>query len=52
MVIYGIGEECNSDYVPNSFKDSRDKSIIVDHFLQSKENQDIFACGDLAKFPT
>ena len=33
MVIYGIGEECNTDYVPNEYKDSRDKSIIVDKFL-------------------
>ena len=51
LVVYGIGEVCNTDYLSDNFKDLRDKSILLDENLRSTLDQNVFAVGDIAKFP-
>ena len=33
MIIYGIGDVLNTDYLPHDFLDSRDNSVIVNKYL-------------------
>lgn len=51
MVLFGLGERCNSEFLKDYFKDSRDGSVLVNNTLQTLANDDVYAAGDLASFP-
>ena len=51
LVLYGIGDVMNTEYLSDGFLDSRDNSVLLNKYLQSTLNDNVFACGDLAKFP-
>ena len=51
LVVYGIGGVCNTEYASNNLKDTRDNSILLDENLRSTLDENIFAVGDIAKFP-
>ena len=50
LVIIGIGVELNTDYLNNIELNEKDRSVIVNQYLQT-EIENIYAAGDLASFP-
>ncbi|HEY9767753.1 MAG TPA: FAD-dependent oxidoreductase [Coleofasciculaceae cyanobacterium] len=50
LVILGIGVEPNTSYLAGVELNDKDNSISVNEYLQTKI-QDIYAAGDIAKFP-
>lgn len=49
MVVVGIGVEPATDFTGDLTVDDRDQSVIVNEYL--KAAPDVFAAGDIAKFP-
>jgi apoptosis-inducing factor 3 len=50
LVIFGVGVEPNTSYIKGIELNDKDKSIPVNEYLQT-EIQDIYAAGDIARFP-
>lgn len=50
LVILGVGVEPNTSYLEGIKLDEQDRSIPVNQYLQT-EIEDIYAAGDIAKFP-
>ena len=50
LVIVGIGVEPNTSYLTGIELHEKDKSIPVNKYLQT-ENENIYAAGDIARFP-
>ena len=50
LVVVGIGVELNTSYLENIELNESDNSVSVNQYLQT-EIKDIYAAGDLAKFP-
>ena len=51
LIIYGIGAEPSTNFISSQIKEE-DKTIKVDKYFCSLKNKDIFAVGDISKFPS
>ena len=51
LVLFGIGEEPNTEFVDNVLKNPKDNSLLVNKHLQATHDENIFAAGDNCSFP-
>ncbi|MEO1094090.1 MAG: FAD-dependent oxidoreductase [Cyanobacteria bacterium J06638_28] len=49
LVVVGIGVEPATDFAGADILDDRDRSVLVDEYLQAAP--DVYAAGDIARFP-
>lgn len=51
VIFYGIGDIPNTDFLDPKLLNKKNKGVLVNEYLQSLFDENIYSAGDISSFP-